>query len=68
MRKTTSFTWATKTFLTFSFMLILMALASNVEADAGHGKSKDILIFPKVMSFQNIPALGLPEKGHDQDW
>jgi biotin carboxyl carrier protein len=42
VRKTTSFTWATKTFLTFSFMLILMALASNVEADAGHGKSKEI--------------------------
>jgi hypothetical protein len=28
----------------------------------------DLLIFPKVMSFQNIPALGLPEKGHYQDW
>jgi len=27
-----------------------------------------LLIFPKVMSFQNIPALGLPEKGHYQDW
>lgn len=29
---------------------------------------EELLIFPKVMSFQNIPALGLPEKGHDQDW
>jgi hypothetical protein len=27
-----------------------------------------LLIFPKVMSFQNIPALGLLEKGHYQDW
>jgi dTDP-4-amino-4,6-dideoxygalactose transaminase len=28
----------------------------------------DVLIFPKVMSFQNVLALGLPEKGHDQGW
>jgi hypothetical protein len=28
---------------------------------------RHILIFPKVMSLQNIPAPGLPEKGHDQD-
>ena len=27
-----------------------------------------VLIFRKVMSFQNVLALGLPEKGHDQGW
>jgi len=41
---------------------------SNTELLIAYRVKDLLLIFPKVMSFQNIPALWLPEKGHDQDW